>query len=170
MSTKALDLTPEALAPPPPAGRRVLATVAIVVILGLGIGLVLAARGGPAYPEGSAEAAAQGYLQALFDEDPAQAREFLAPELAATCQTFEPASWWISESRAARFEDVRELDGTVVIDLELSSLRTYDPFEFPLDDYDPVRDTELVLEQRNGTWVITEAAWPLHQCDRRYQP
>jgi hypothetical protein len=170
MSTKTFDPIPPTPPPAPQAGNRVLVTIVSVVVLGLIIGLVLAARGGPEYPEGSAEAAAQGYLQALFDEDPIAARAFLAPELAATCHTYEPASWWISESTSIRFEDVRNVDGKVVIDLELSSLTTYDPFEFPLDDYDPARDTELVLERRDDSWVITEAAWPLHQCDRRHLP
>lgn len=170
MSTDTLDPRRTAPAPPRPAGNRILVTIVGIVAIGLVVGVVLAARGGPVYPEGSAEAAAQAYLQALFDEDPAEARAFLAPEIAATCHTYEPASWWIGESTAVRFEDVREIDDRVVIDLELSSLSEYDPFEFPFDDYDPVRDTELVLEQRNGDWVITEAAWPLHQCDWRHLP
>jgi hypothetical protein len=74
----------------------------------------------------------------------------------------------VASSGSVRFADVGVVGDRSEIDLELASRDLtdfwYDPFD---PGYDPARDAELFLERRDGVWVITEAAEPLHSCDRR---
>ena len=131
-------------------------------------GLVLAVTGTPRYAEGTPERTAQRYLEALVDDQPGRARQHLAPELAARCEPGEPRAWYPWVSGSIRFADVRTSDGRVEIGLELSEVEPLDPFELPLDDRRlHVRHAELTLEQRNGEWLIIEAAPAINGCERR---
>jgi hypothetical protein len=154
--------------PPTPAATRVLIVGAVVLATLLIVGLILTVRGTTEYPEGSPEATAQAYLAELFDHDAEAARTYLAPELASQCRSGEPYSFWVWRTDAIRFEDVHVDGDQAEIDLASSSIDDFELFELPLDDgYGSFRDAEMVLERRDGTWLIVRAGIPLHGCNGR---
>lgn len=141
------------------------------LLMGIGIGIVLltivalalSRRGLQQFDPDSAEATAQSYLQALFDEDHETAHSYLSEELQAQCPPEELRIY--SGQDVAVFEDV-SLDGNrAEIELRLTDSEYY-PGIFPFDDYRWATETELVLERIDGTWVITDAAWPVYRCGR----
>jgi len=159
---------PKPTATEPVAGRRVLMAVAAALVAALGVGLFLAARSTADYPDGSPEAAAQGYLQALFDHDPEAARSYLAPEFANRCDIDDPSSWWIWSTDAVTFDAVRTDGDVAEIDVRLTSVDNYDVFDIPIDRrHDWSHTGTITLNSRDGQWLIVDTSTSLHQCHER---
>jgi len=153
---------------PAPAGTRPLIVGALALASRLVVGLILTVRGTSEYPEGSPEATAQAYLNELIDRDTDAARRYLAPGIASQCRSGEPYSYWVRRTDAIRFENVRIDGDRSEIDLVLSRVGDPDLFDVPLDDGSgPYRDTEMLLERRDGSWLIVRAGPPLHPCNGR---
>ena len=151
-----------------PAGRGVLVGGGLVLISALLFGMILAARGNTEYPPDSPEAAAQAYVQALFDRDPEKARTRLAPEISAQCIGRGPYSWRVRANDAVRFDDVRLETGRAEIDLVFTTRATPDPFDLPIPDtpYGDRRWT-LVLERRTDGWFIVDGGSLIDGCNER---
>ena len=157
-----------ATTPKPPEGTTVLVVGALVLLTALVAGLVLSVRDTTRYPDGSPEAVAQSYVQALFDDDPAEARRYLAPELAAECHAHEPSSWWIRSGDSVRFSEARGEDDRAEIRMTMASVEGVDPLDLPIDGASTsTREAQLVLVRRDGTWVIVDSDVGLHGCNRR---
>ena len=144
-------------------GTSILIGIGILVGLALLITLALARDDVRSYDEGTPEATAQAYLQALFDEDRETAHAYLSDELQSKCDPWDLDLWWARDASSAAFDEVRVDGDRAEIELRLVS----DDYEFgifPFDDYDYTRETELELRSSNGGWVITNATWPLAGC------
>jgi hypothetical protein len=141
-------------------GIGVLVAVAVLVIL------ALAGSDVRSYEPDTPEAAAQAYIQALFDEDPRTAYDHLSAHLQSQCEPNDLELWWVRRADSASFDEVR-IDGDhAEIELRLMS-NDYDRGIFPFDNYDYSRETELELDRVDGEWVITDATWPLAGCTWR---
>lgn len=117
------------------------------------------------YADGTPEAAAQAYVQALFDGDPATAYELLGDRLQVDCEPFQLNDGIVDRlDRTARFTDVAVADGQATITVRISSSDLeFDPF--PAGGFET--DTRLVLDLVDGAWRIVDAEWPLYGCTWR---
>jgi len=138
------------------------ATVAIAAII------TVALLGGSRvteYQPGTPEAAAQRYLQALFDADYDTAHDLLEPRLLARCAPHELIYHPGPDMDRAVFRSVEERDESVLISIEITSTNV-SPEPIPMIDTHEI-DTHLVLEPWDGGWRIVDAGWPLAECDWR---
>lgn len=141
-------------------GIGVLVAVAVLVIL------ALAGSDVRAYEPDTPQAAAQAYIQALFDDDPRTAYSHLSADLQSQCRPNDLDLWWVRRADSASFDEVRTDGDHAEIELRLMS-SDYDRGIFPFDNYDHSRETELELDRVDGEWVITDATWPLAGCTWR---
>lgn len=144
-------------------GSSVLIGIGIAVALLIIVALALSQRGLQRFDPGTPEAAAQAYVQALFDEDYETAHTYLSTELQAQCRSDELRVYGLQD--AATFDEVRRDGDRAEIELRLTDTKYY-PGLYPFDDYRWSTETELVLERIDGTWQITDAAWPVYRCGR----
>jgi hypothetical protein len=142
-------------------GTPILIGIGVAVALAIIVVLALSGRGLQKFDAASPEAAAQAYIQALFDEDFAEARGHLSDELQSRCRGVDLRISGLEDT--ATFDEVR-LDGDhAEIELRLSESEIF-PAEFPFRDYNWSTDTELELDRIDGVWRITRAAWPVFRC------
>lgn len=142
-------------------GTPILIGIGIAVGLAVLIALALSGRGLQRYDPDSPEAAAQAYIQALFDEDFDEARRYLSDDLQSRCRGVDLRLSGLEDT--ATFDEVRGDGDHAEIELRLSDSAVF-PGEFPFRDYDWSTDTELELERIDGVWRITRAAWPVFRC------
>lgn len=147
-------------------GTPILIGIGFAVMLGLLVALALADSNVRDYEPGTPEAAAQLYVKALFDEDRAAAYALLTPEVQDRCEQNDLDLWWVRDADSASFDEVRVSDGHAEIELRLVG-NDIDPGLFPFDNYDYSRETELVLDQIDGEWLVSDATWPLAGCNWR---
>ncbi len=131
-------------------GARILAGAAILIVVAVVVAAVLADSRTRKFDAGTPEAAAQAYIQALFDGEEDEAHALLTPELQWQCDVDELARGLAFGAEVAIFDDVN-VDGDraeiiVVLDSGFS------------------RETRLVLERRDGRWLIADAEWLLNRC------
>ncbi len=149
-----------------PPGRIILTVTALAVGISIIVALLLARDDVRSYEPGTPEATAQAFIQAMFDEDVEAARNFLSAELQRECRGDDLNLWWVRNADSARFDSVDISDDTA--DIEVSLITTeYEPGFFPFSDHDYSSETEIELERHDGTWVITNATWPLSGCTWR---
>lgn len=128
---------------------------------------VLLARRPTAFPDGSPEAAAQAYLQAMFDHDEGTARRYLAPGLLDACDPVALSSQFRSAD-TVRFVDVTADGHRAEIELEFSYSNDYEPFEIPIDDpWHSPHSAGVELEQRDDGWLVVGATWIPNRCQER---
>lgn len=143
-------------------GRTALIAIGSLLVVAAGGIALLGNRNIAEYADGTPEAAAQAYVQALFDGDTTTAYELLGERLRADCEPFQ-LDEGIAErlDRTARFVDVAVAGEQATIRIRLSSSNVdFDPF--PVDAFDT--DTRLVLDLVDGVWRIIDAEWPLYGC------
>lgn len=161
-TTENVQRAPETSAPRAP-GTPWLIGVGVFVVLAIIVTLALAGSRLRSYEEGTPEATAQAFIQALFDEDPEAAHVYLSADLQERCDPDDIDLWWVQSSDSASFEDVKINGDHADIELRLQA-RQYDLGLFPFDFYDWDRETELELDRIDDEWVITNATWPLAGC------
>ena len=110
---------------------------------------------------GSPEQVVQAYLQAVFDGDYSDAREYLAEDVARSCSTADFRQAWIPQSLTAALEDVRVDGDTVEVVVRLRTEPGPDPFG--IDDF--ASQEMFVLAQRQGQWRIEGDPWPVWSCE-----
>lgn len=141
-------------------GAGWLAAFGLLLVGALAVAFILGEPRITEYPPDSPEAAAQAYIQALFDGDGPAARQWMVPEDRFRCTggLIDPVVG--GEPLSASFLSV-DLDGDrAVIRVRLSGER-YEPEPF---GYRFEEDSRLVLERRDGIWLVAAADWPLDQC------
>lgn len=131
-------------------GRGILVGAAIAIVVAVVVAAALAGSGTATFDADTPEAAAQAYIQALFDGEEDVAHQLLTPELQGRCRGHERSSALAFESRVAVFDavdvDVDRAEITVVLDSGIS------------------RETRLVLVRRDGRWLVADSQWPLDHC------
>jgi hypothetical protein len=142
-------------------GTPILIGIAIVVVLAIIIALALSERGIEHFEAGSPEATAQAYIQALFDDDFDEAYGYLSDDLQAGCRRADLSAPGLEDT--ATFEEVRRDGDHAEIELRLGEADFF-PGDFPFDNYDWSRRTELELDRIDGVWRVTFAAWPVFRC------
>ncbi len=147
-------------------GRAVLVAIGVIVAVAVLVSLAIARNDVRQYDEGTPEAVAQAFIQALLNEDIDTARSYLSSELQDQCRPHDLDLWWIRQADSARFEEVVVTGDQADIEVILVST-DYEPVVFAYDNYDYSTDTELELELRSGKWEITHAAWPFTGCTWR---
>lgn len=152
----------EGMATPPRSmpGSTIIAATAAVAVVAIAAIALLGTADMVVYDVESPEAAAQDYLQALFDGDLDRAYEFLSPDQQARCEPYELR---ISGDRftSASFVGTATTGDRAIIDVRLSGLDVIpDPALFGTTEL----DTEVVLESVDGAWRIVAADWPLDRC------
>ncbi len=142
-------------------------TLAIAGAAIVAVGIVVALLGGPdvtEYPPGTPEAAAQNYVQALFDGDTHAAHAVLGTEIQQNCEPFQLGQEPWLEDGTARFTDVRVNGAQATIDVRITSTNVdFEPSPFNDNEI----ESRLVLESTNGEWRIVRADWPFDGCIRR---
>jgi len=147
-------------------GTPILLGIGILVLLALLVALAVAGSNVRTYEAGTPEAAAQAYIQALFDGDTHAGHGYLSEDLQRECEPWDLELWWVRHSDSASFDEVR-IDGDhAAIELRLVS-SDYEVGVFPFDNYDYSQETELELDRFDGEWLITDATWPLAGCTWR---
>ncbi len=144
-------------------GTSVLIAIGAVIVLAVASIALLGGRNVAEYAPGSPEAAAQAYVQALFDGDSDAAYAMLSPELQRHCRALETDLGW-TDSSAAVFENVRTRAGRVTIDVVLTGTG-FEPGRLPIDQIDQHEiDSQLSIEKSDGEWRIVAGDWPLYRC------
>ncbi len=147
-------------------GQPILIGIGVFVLLAILVAFALAGSAVRSYEPGTPEAAAQAYIQALFDEDHETAYSFLSDDLKSRCEPGDLEIWWVRDADSATFDEVRS-DGSHT-EIELSLLSSdYDLELFPFDNYDYSHETELELDRFGDEWLVTDATWPLAGCNWR---
>lgn len=131
-------------------GGRVLVIGAVVVIAAVVIAAVLAGSRTVEFEAGSPEEAAQTFIQALFDDDEDAAYGLLTRELQGECEPEDLSSYFGYGPGVARFDRVAVDGDRVEINVAIDS-------GYP-------QDAELMLEQRDGRWLVADGDWPFGRC------
>jgi hypothetical protein len=141
-------------------GTTVLIAISVTLVAAVVTIAFLGRRDVEEYAAGSPEAAAQAYVQHLFDGEWDDAYAMLTPEAQERCAILDVA---IDETdtRVATFEHVRTQNDRVVIDVRLTGTR-FEPGPLPVDTTEI--DTRLTLEQVAGEWRIAGGTQPVYGC------
>lgn len=131
----------------------------LLVVLGVGI-YAAVVRAPATLDPGTPEGVVQSYLQAVFDEDYSQAREYLAPALARRCTVADFRDSWVPPSMAASLDGTREVDDGVEVDVRLRQVQGPDPLGG--GGYEQTETFELI--DVDGLWRITGRPWPVDVC------
>ncbi|MCS7207398.1 MAG: hypothetical protein NZ951_05635 [Dehalococcoidia bacterium] len=147
----------------------------VLIALGIGGGLLvgiavlavlLTRREPPLYPPTTPEGVTQRYLQALAQEQWAEAYTYLAPDLQARCTL----DAWQSQVAFARYTleqsavllrgvDYRD-EGTVVVRVVFSQPAPPRPFQLTPQDWTSEHQFRL-KRQADGSWKFAVFPWPL---------
>ena len=151
---------------PPPAARQRGPSVALwafagVIVAVLIVGAVVGGLRNPdVLPADSPQGVVQAYLQALFDRDFAQAREYLDSEAAAACTAAAYRDAWIPESLTASLDEI-SVDGTTAeVTVRLRSVTAPGPFSSGA--YSSLET--FTLQRQDDQWRITGDPWPIWDC------
>jgi hypothetical protein len=102
----------------------------------------------------------QAYLQALFDDDRAAAREWLSEDTAARCTASDYREAWVEESMTATLEDVDARGEAVEVRVRLRTVSGPGPF-----GAGGFTSTEtFTLVEEGGQWRIADDPWPVFAC------
>lgn len=132
----------------------VLATLLVVA------GIATAGFSQSRLPDGSPEAAVQGFYAAIVDGRPQEALDYLTPELRSRCD-IQP--WLFDDLSLSRvvLEDVqtsKSAGGVESARVEVRITQTWD--DAPLVSDDSTFSERVFLERADGSWSITESPWP----------
>lgn len=141
-------------------GTAVLIAIGVTLVAAVVTIAFLGRRDVEDYPAESPEAAAQTYIQHLFDGEWDDAYAMLTPEAQRRCPILD-VDIDETESRVATFERVRTLTDRVAIDIRLTGTR-FEPGPLPVDTIEI--DTRLTLEQVAGEWRIAGGTQPVYGC------
>lgn len=121
------------------------------------------AGGEEEFPEGSPEAAVQGYLRAIADRDAPAALAFLSTDLTERCGEIpREAVVQRGDNRfRATLTETTVRDNTTQVEVEITEIYGSDPFGGNEYDFQQV----FVLVQEGGEWRFDETPWPLY-CPR----
>jgi len=142
---------------PNTTSNRVLAALGAVVAVLVVVGVVFAMQPPPQFDPGSPEATAQGFYEAALDDDEELAATYLTDELNLACD----GDLWFRSSRTdARVVMTRSEveDGRARLDVAIDISAGDGPFG---GGYSYRRDETIVLEIRDGVWLISEPTWPM---------
>lgn len=146
-------------------GRR--QGVALWVLAGLAgsallVGGVVGALREPAdLDPDSPEGVVQAYLQAVLDEDYAEAAGYFAAETAERCDSEAFADAWIGDWQTADLEDVRMRGAEAQVTVRFRSPSAPPPVPAG-NGYR--RSQTLTLVEEDGAWRLTGTPWPLRHC------
>ena len=144
-------------------GTGLLVTIGVIMVGAVVAAFMLGGTRVTQYEPGTPEAAAQAYVQAVLDDDFASASGHLAPEIQARCDPHRLEWDRYGDSVVATFHDVDVTDGRASIRVRLTTTDLeFDPFLFE----DEI-ETRLVLELRDGDWLIVGTEWPFYECFER---
>lgn len=148
------------------AGTPIIVAMAVFVVIAVVVAVALSGGNIVVYEPGTPEAAAQEYVQALFDDDYDAAYALLSPGLQSRCDALELTGWRHEPGESATFAETRVTGTTARIDVIVSS-DDYgpEPFAFGSNDFD--RLVALELEFIDGHWLVADAPWPLGSCSWR---
>jgi hypothetical protein len=133
------------------------------VLLIAAIVVVLTSKPQPLAP-GTPEAAVQGFLLALEDEDFPTAHAYLSDELKAACplETFgiENYSRWEMENNRIAFAET-----TITGDIAFVSIDvTYMSSDFPFGSSEYTNTQRYSMRQFDGEWRFVSSPWPYYGC------
>ncbi len=131
-----------------------LAGVGLVVVIAL---IAVFARGAPVeYPEDTPEGVVQRYTQAVIDGDAETAKRYLAPDVAASCDSV-PAG--TDDYRITLLETV-ERDGTARVDVIVTTI--YGTGPLGSSEYESEETFRLI--EVDGAWRIETTPWQFTIC------
>jgi hypothetical protein len=142
-----------------PGSKVLVAVVAGILVAVLAI-VLLGGDDVVEYDPGTPEAAAQAYLQALFEGDGDAAHALLSPRHQARCEPYE-LDLHGEDFTSATFTETRIADGRATIDVRMSGSE-FIPDPVVIGSHE--LHTEIVLESLDGEWRIVAADWPLDSC------
>ena len=143
--------------------NTILAAIGTVVGVLVIVGVILALQPPPKFDPGTPEAAAQGYYEAVLDDDDELAASYMTDELKRDCNG---EFWYRDTSSGARIVITRsEVDGERA-ELDVTIETSYGEGPFGGGSYD--QDETVVLELRGDRWLISEPTWPMdeYRCRR----
>lgn len=146
---------------PPRARSGTVLTVvaAAAVVLAAATIVAIAVRAPSEFDQGTPEAVAQGYVQAVIDGDALEAIDHLSTGLRERCTVGELRSAYVPESLRVRLTGVDVLDDRAEVDLaveEGTGAGLGDGYGY---------EVTLFMERADRSWVISEAPWPIEYCD-----
>lgn len=128
------------------------ALVAILVVVAVVFALQPPTQFDPNTPEGTA----QGYFQAVNDDDMALAESYLTEVLRDECRR----EWWFHEENASNRVVITatEITGdTAKVDVRISVSYGERPFEGGTND----EEETMTMVRQGDTWAISEPVWPM---------
>lgn len=135
----------------------VLAIIGAVVVAAVVVALVLALQPPKELDPGTPEATVQSYLQAVIDEDQAEAVHLLTPDLVKRCGADLGQFRHSPDSFRAVIVDTGSYDNRMAVNVEITEGAGSGLFG---DSY--TFEETLILEQVGDDWLIAEAPWPIY--------
>lgn len=139
------------------APNLVLAIITGVVVIVAILSAIFASRDtGPDWPDDSPESVVQTYVQAVIDQNYAQAITHLDPDLACTPEDFAQAYYPQDTAMSLLQAHIGPDNATVAVEFGSYSEAFSDPF-IGREQF------ELIPHETDG-WLITGSPWPLYSC------
>lgn len=139
------------------AGRVLLTTVAVLVVLAVIGGVVAALRPPPSYPPDSPEAVLQSYLEDVLTGDLGSAATYLDPEGECTLEDLEDSRTNRDTDRIV-LRDARTSGDTATVRVDLVQ-ETGGLFS---DSW--TNEQRFTLRSTDEGWVLTGQPWPMFSC------
>lgn len=130
------------------------AAVAVLVVVTV---VALAVRSPTEFEPGTPEATAQGYVQAVVDDDATTAIGYLSEALKETCTPSDFRTTYIPESLRVTLSATAIEGETAEVDLNIEEGGGGLGGSY---DY----DVTLYMARQDGAWVISEPPWPIEFC------
>ena len=139
------------------APNLVLAIITGFVVIVAVVAAIFAARDtAPNWPADSPEAVVQDYVQAIIDQNYADAITHLDPALECTTDHFVQAYYPQDTSIALVQAHITQNQATVTVELGSYSEPFFDPFIG--------QERFELVTTADDTWQITGAPWPVYDC------
>ena len=133
--------------------RKALVAIGIVLVLLVVVAVVFAITPPPQFDSDTPEGTAQGYFQAIDDDDTDLAASYLSESIGANCE-FDP---WRPETSRVVITDVSVDGSRAVVDVRIEVSYSDSPFDGGSYDF----DERVVMERTADHWLIVEPLWPM---------
>ncbi|MEZ5411681.1 MAG: hypothetical protein R2761_26845 [Acidimicrobiales bacterium] len=132
----------------------------VVLVLLVTAALLASRRDSVTYADGSPEAVAQSYFEALIDHDAGGAYELFTPALQSRCPR--PPSAEVDYLAITRvvLDEVTTSGGTATVRVSV----TQDLDSGPFGSGEVTNTETLRLEKIDGRWLIGDLPWPFFSC------
>ena len=136
--------------------RIVLMVIGAIAVVLVAVAIIVAVQPPEAFDPDTPEGTAQGYFQAILDEDEDLALSYLSDDAVAGCSTHELSYFTPDSARVVIAQT--DIDGDVArVDVVITETWGEGPFGGGSNTFEET----LEMTRSGGVWVISRAPWPI---------